>query len=130
MNSFHRVLETDVEMRICKLPPKSCELDPMLTTLLKDMAKVVTSIITSIINSSLLSGEFYKGLKIAHVKPLIKKKGMDAVFKSFRLVSNLSYISKLVERFAADQLVDHVSQNGLCENSNQPIELHIVLKQH
>ena len=115
MNSFHSVLETDVEIRICKLPPKSCELDPMPTTLLKEMAKVVTPVIKSIINSSLLSGEFYKGLKVAHVKPLIKKKGMDAVFKSFCPVSNLSYISKLVERFAADQLVDHVSQNGLSE---------------
>ena len=115
VNSFHGVLERDVEIRICKLPLKSCELDPMPTTLLKEMAEVVTLVITSIINSSLLSGEFYKGLKVAHVKPLIKKKGMDAVFKSFHPVSNLSYISKLVERFAADQLVDHVSRNGLSE---------------
>ena len=40
---------------------------------------------------------------------------MDAVLKSFCPVSNLSYVSKLVARFAADQLVDHVSQNGLSE---------------
>ena len=40
---------------------------------------------------------------------------MEVVFKSFHPVSNLSYISKLVERFAADQLVDHVTQNGLSE---------------
>ena len=115
MNSFHSVLERDVEKRICKLPLKSCELDLMLTTLLKEMVEVVTPVVTSIINRSLLSGKFYKGLKVAHVKPLIKKKGMDVVFKSFCLVSNLLYISKLVERFAADQLVDHVTQNGLSE---------------
>ena len=115
MNSFHSVLEREVEKRICKLPSKSCELDPMLTTLLKEMVEVVTPVITSIINRSLLSGKFYKGLKVAHVKPLIKKKGMHVVFKSFCPVSNLSYISKLVERFAADHLVDHVTQNGLSE---------------
>ena len=63
----------------------------------------------------MLSGEFYKGLKVAHVKPLIKKKGMEVVFKSFHPVINLLYISKLVERFAADQLVDYVTQNGLGE---------------
>ena len=40
---------------------------------------------------------------------------MDVVFKSFHPVSNLSYISKLVERFAADQYVNHVTQNGLSE---------------
>ena len=115
MNSFQSVLERDVEKRICKLPSKSCELDPMPTTLLKEMVEVVTPVITCIINRSLLSGKFYKGLKVAHVKPLIKKKGMDVVFKSFCPVSNLLYISKLVERFAADQLVDHVTQNGLSE---------------
>ena len=115
MNSFQSVLERDVEKRICKLPLKSCELDPMLTTLLKEMVEVVTPVITCIINRSLLSGEFYKNLKVAHVKPLIKKKGMDVVFESFCLVSNLLYISKLVERFAADQLVDHVTENGLSE---------------
>ena len=48
MNSFHSVLERDVEIRICKLP-------------LKEMAEVVTLVITSFINSSLLSGKFYKG---------------------------------------------------------------------
>ena len=49
---------------------------------------------------------------------------MDVVFKSFCPVSNLSYISKLVERFAADQLVDYVTQNRLGKNSSQPTEPH------
>ena len=31
MNSFSSVPEGDVEKRICKLPSKSCELDPMPT---------------------------------------------------------------------------------------------------
>ena len=115
MNSFCSILERDVEKGIRKLPSKICELDPMPTTLLKSMVDVVTPMITCIINMSLLSGEFYKNLKVAHVKPLIKKMGLDLVFKSFCPVSNLSYISKLVERFAADQLVDHVTQNDLSE---------------
>ena len=115
MNSFQSILERDVERRIRKLPSKSCELDPMLTTLLKSMVVVVTTVITHIINMSLLSGEFYKNLKLAHLKPLIKKTGLDPVYKSFCPVSNMSYILKLVERFAADLLVDYVTQNGLCE---------------
>ena len=64
----------------------------MQTTLLKSMVDVVTPVITHIINMSLLSGEFYKSLKVADVKPLIKKMGLDLVFKSFHPVSNLSYI--------------------------------------
>ena len=122
MNSFQSVLERDVKKRICKLPSKSCKLDPMPTTLLKEMVGVVTPVITCIINRPLVSGKFYKSLKIAHVKPLIKKKGMDVVFKSFCPVSNLSYISKLVERFAADQLVDHVTENGLSEKFQSDLQ--------
>ena len=113
MNSFQGILEGDVKKRISELPSKSCKLDQMLTTLLKSMVDVVTPVITCIINVSLLSGEFYKNLKVAHLKPFIKKMGLDLVFKSFCPVGNLSYISKLVERFVADQLVDHVIQNGL-----------------
>ena len=120
MNSFHSILERDIEKRIRKLPSKSCELDPMPTTLLKSMVNVVTPVITHIINMSLLSGEFYKNLKVVHVKPLIKKMGLNLVIKSFHPVNNLSYISQLVERFAANQLDDHVIQNGLSEEFQSP----------
>ena len=109
MDSFHGILESNVKKRITELPSKNCKLDLTLTTLLKLMVEVVTPVITCIINVSLLSGEFSKNLKDAHLKPLIKKMGLDLVFKSFCPVSNLSYLSKLVERFAADQLVDHVT---------------------
>ena len=102
MKSFQNILERDVEKRIRKLPSMSCQLDPMPTTLHKTMVDVVTTVLTCIINMSLFSGEFYKNLKVVHLKPLIKKTGLDPVFKSFCPVSNLSYILKLVERFAAD----------------------------
>ena len=91
MNSFQGILERDVEKRIRKLPSKSCELDLMPTTLLKSVVDVVTPVITHIINMSLLSGEFYKNLKVAHLQPLIKKVGLDPGFKSVCPVSNLSY---------------------------------------
>ena len=40
MNSFQSILERDVKKRERKLPSKNCELDPMLTTLLKSMVDV------------------------------------------------------------------------------------------
>ena len=103
------------EKRTRELPSKSCKLDSMLTRLLKSMVEVVTPVIACIIKVSLLSGEFSKNLKDALLKPLIKKMELELFFKSFCLISNLSYVSKLVERFVADQLVDHVTQNGLSE---------------
>ena len=42
-------------------------------------------------------------LENCKVRPLIKKHGMDLVKSSYRPVSNLSYISKLVEKAMLDQ---------------------------
>ena len=38
---------------------------------------------------------------------------MEIAFKNFRPVSNLPYISKLSEKAAAIQLIDHMTANGL-----------------
>ena len=73
MNTFHSILERDVEKRICKLPLKSCELDPVLTTLLKEMAEVVTPVITSIINRSLLSHKFLQRLESSTCQTIDKE---------------------------------------------------------
>ena len=59
------------------------------------------------------------GLKKAIVTPLIKKVSLpDEDLKNYRPVSGLSFISKLVERVVAKQLVDHIHQHGL-DNSYQ-----------
>ena len=67
MDSFQCISERNVKKRIRELPSKTCELDPMPTTLLKSMVEVVTSVITCTINVSFLSGEFSKNLKDAHL---------------------------------------------------------------
>ena len=40
--------------------------------------------------------------------PSLKKPGLDFAFENFRPVSNLSYISKLLERAWAEQLMEHL----------------------
>ncbi len=51
--------------------------------------------------------------KFAILKQLLKKPGMYLVFPSFRPVSNLSFISKLIERVVVSQTKDHVRVNDL-----------------
>ena len=51
-------------------------------------------------------------LKEALLRPLIKKNGLELVFTNFRPVSNLSYLSKLIERVVCGQLVDMVIETG------------------
>ena len=51
--------------------------------------------------------------KEALVTPTLKKCGYDLAFKNFRPISNLQFVSKLVERAAADQLQSHLVKNNL-----------------
>ena len=51
-------------------------------------------------NNSLQSGCFPEIWKEALVFPLLKKTGLDVIFKNFRPLSNLSFVSKLIERAA------------------------------
>ena len=47
------------------------------------------------------------------VIPLLKKPGLESLFKNLRPVSNLAYISKLTERAVFNQIYDHLLRSGL-----------------
>ena len=67
-----------------------------------------------IVNLSLTSGTVPIAFKKAVVKPLIKKPNLDPeVLGNYRPVSNLPYLSKILERAVADQLQAHLDTNGL-----------------
>ena len=89
------------------------ELDPVPTTLLKNILPGILPAITKIINLSLQSGSFLRKWKTTVVTPLMKKLGMDLVMTSYRLVSNLSYLSKLVERAMLEWINSHCHTNNL-----------------
>ena len=55
------------------MAPKSCEIDPVLTNLLKEILPQVIKPITKIINTSLELGVFASQWKVAIVKPLLKR---------------------------------------------------------
>ena len=56
---------------------------------------------------------------MAHVTPLHKKPSLDRnSLKNYRPVSNLSFISKLIEKVVANQLNEFISHEGLL-NDNQ-----------
>ena len=70
--------------------------------------------ITSITNASLEQGMCPNFFKQAHVTPILKKSSLDKeVFKNYRPVSNLNFISKILERVVAVQLQTHLDEAGL-----------------
>jgi Reverse transcriptase (RNA-dependent DNA polymerase) len=88
--------------------------DPLTTKLLKDNADVLLPFIVKLFNSSLSSGSVPSTFKDAYITPLLKKASMDPVdVRSYRPISNLSVMSKLLERLVAKQLVEYLTSSGL-----------------
>ena len=109
-------LQGEVAKVIGSCPNSSCSLDPLPTWMLKTCLSSLLTVITFLVNLSLKSGDFCSSLKRAYVTPLLKKADLDPdVFKNFRPVSNLSFISKLIERIVSIQLTAHLRLNGLIE---------------
>ena len=84
-----------------------------IALLYKDSMKLRSPMNTQIVNLSLTRGEFCEELKTAIVKPLLKKPGLDLINKNYRPISNLSFISKLVEICILKQLLGHCENHDL-----------------
>ena len=99
-----------------KSPSKSCELDPVPTSLIKQNIDVFAKYITIIVNRSLSSGCFSDSQKVAHIKPLLKKPNLDKeIFKKYRPVANVKYLGKTIERVVSSRTSDHVHANNLSD---------------
>ena len=116
---FSVVTQEDILDLIIKAPPKSCSLDPIATWLLKDarILPVVSSTITKIVNTSLQSGIFPQSLKVALVRPVLKKSYLDPEnLVNYRPISNIPYIGKITEKVVAKQLTDYFQSNCLFDD--------------
>ena len=92
---------------------KSCELNPIPTYVLKWVLSVLIPLITHIVNASLSSPCFCEELKTSVVRPLLKKKGLDLLEKNYWPVSNLPFLSKLVEWATLAQFDQHCREHQL-----------------
>ena len=91
---------------------KSCELDPIPTTLLYENLDILLPTIMNI-NTSLTTGIVPRDLKTAVVKPLSKKLSLDKnLLKNYRPVSNLPFLSKILEKVVLHKLLSHLQENN------------------
>lgn len=88
----------EVHLVIVASPTKSCGLDPIPTGILKKVALLLVPAITSIVNLSFQTGVFPQNFKHGLITPLLKKPALDKeVFSNYRPVTNLSFLSKVLE---------------------------------
>ncbi len=106
------------------LPNKCSSVDPIPTWLLKDCADLLCPLLAEIFNKSLLFGVVPLSWKRAQIKPILKNSAADPLdVSSYRPISNLSVLSKLMERVVSDQLQRHSSKNCLlpkCQSAYRP----------
>ena len=114
MASLAATTEDEVRKIILVGPSKTCSLDPMPTPMVKDCLQEVAPAITNIINSSIAEDIVPTTLKHANVVPVLNKPSLDKdLMQNYRSVSNLTYLSKMLEKVVAKRLLDHMAHNNL-----------------
>jgi len=109
LSSYSRVTSQDIERLLSRSPSKQCVLDPAPTWLVKVAGTTMTTILVKLVNAPPDSGTFPSSMKHAIVTPVVKKPGMDSSsLSNYRPISNLPFVSKLLERAVAHQLTTYL----------------------
>jgi len=125
LTDFMQLSIDDVVTAVFRLPDKQCASDPLPTSLLKQNVDLLAPFLTELFNRSLLQGIVPSIFKSAYITPLIKKPVLDpAEMKSYRPISNLSVLSKTLERIVARQLIDYLSAADLLPDVQSAYRTH------
>lgn len=109
-------MPTSEQELLASMSAKSCDLDPAPTCVVKENIDVLLPVLTAIVNRSLETGTFPTDLKSALVKPLLKKQNLDReTLSNYRLVSNLAFLGKVIEKVVAKRISAHIEAHGLGE---------------
>ena len=120
-SKFSPLTEENFRKLINSSAKKSCTLDPMPTSLVIDYCiDMLLPITSKIINLSLESGLFADDWKCALVLLLLKKPGLDLLYKNYRPVGNLQYVSKLTEKMVFNQMHTHMMTHSLYPEFQYP----------
>ena len=103
-----------VQRLIRQAANKNCELDPAPTWLVKQFAAELSPFIAVLFSASFRDGCFPSSQKRAVVTPALKKPTLDpSDTGNYRPISNLTFISKLLERCSYEQLHAYLQQHSL-----------------
>ena len=91
---------------------KTCQLDIIPTDRLKQVLDVCLPALTHITNESLETNQFCKEWKEDYQIP-DKKTSAGLVKTNYKTVSNLGFISKIVEKVTLIQFTEHCDENKI-----------------
>ena len=107
-------LTEQVLILIKRAPDKTSDLDPVPTWLVQEFAPIVAPFFAHVFNVSLEKGYLPASQKKAIVYPGLKKPSLDPDdLSNYRPISNLSFVSKLLEQAVHAQLLLYRNDNEL-----------------
>ncbi|KAF7249427.1 Galectin-related protein, partial [Varanus komodoensis] len=105
LDEFHLLRPDDVDKVLGQVRPTACLLDPCPSWLLTKAKLRIGAWILEVINPSLWDGRVPAPLKEAVVRPVLKKVSLDPeMAANYRLVANIPFLGKVLERVVAGQL--------------------------
>ena len=113
LNKFEPLSEDEIKGIVRSMPTKSCETDALQTKFIKEGLDKLLPVLAKLINVSLENGVFADKWKTTIVRPLLKKANLDLIPCNYRPVSNLSFISKVVEKAALSRFNNHCEHQQL-----------------
>ena len=111
----------DVSRYVRETRKTCCHLDPINVSKLGSVYEGAVPVVTAIINTSFGNGSFVTSEKQALVRPYLKKVGLDCNdLANYCPVSNLSFLSKVMEHAILDQLVPFLERAGVISHYQSP----------
>ena len=114
LSDFQPVSQTDVLRLLRQSSDKHSPVDPIPTCFLKKCADLLCPFLVHLFNLSLSTGCFPRNWKKANISPILKKASLNVNDpSSYRPISKLPFLAKLLERIVSYQLQAHVSNYNL-----------------
>ena len=122
--NFCELSDQDIFSMVKSAACKTCEADPIPTTLLKSSIEILGPTLWKLINSSITTGVVYPSWKRAIIRPKLKRQNLEPTLANHRALSNISFISKLSEKATVNQLLDHLNTLDLLPSMQSAYRRH------
>lgn len=122
---FEPITLDSLESIFAGLKPTSCPQDVIPTSFLKQVFTTIGPDLLTVINKCLSAGVVPDSLKHASVSPLLKKSNLNpSILSNFRPISNLPFISKILEKVVLNQLLPFLNDNNIHEKFQSGFKAH------
>jgi hypothetical protein len=114
LSVFQPTTSEEIVTILNRTQAKQCQLDPAPSLLIKRSSGILAPVIARMCNASFHQSALPIKCKHIIVRPLLKKSSLDPIDpSSYRPISNLSFVSKIVDKVVDARLSNHTSKHNL-----------------